>query len=329
RDGGRDGRPVRRDQRTVFCDGRLLRTLAEGIRLQFESGVVSLAWSTDNQKLAVACEDATLSVYGPVVPPATAEPGVSLYLHEQIRTETPLLTLEFTDSNQQLLGTQSTGVVTQWKTAQPTALRQLNHGGAVYAVAIAADGTTIVSGSADQTVRIWDAITGQQRFQMRGHVGAVHSLAVSPDGALVLTSGADRTIRLWDAVGGRQLKQLATTSETMYSVAIHPDGQIAAAAGADRQVHLYQLLTGAEIRTLNGHTDYIHSIRFSPDGKRLMSYGYAGQLRIWNVADGKELFSDRIGQVGNYASYAFDGSRALLSNGDGSARIFELPGTVR
>lgn len=297
--------------------------------LQFESGVVSLAWSTDNQKLAVACEDATLSVYGPVVPPATAEPGVSLYLHEQIRTETPLLTLEFTDSNQQLLGTQSTGVVTQWKTAQPTALRQLNHGGAVYAVAIAADGTTIVSGSADQTVRIWDAITGQQRFQMRGHVGAVHSLAVSPDGALVLTSGADRTIRLWDAVGGRQLKQLATTSETMYSVAIHPDGQIAAAAGADRQVHLYQLLTGAEIRTLNGHTDYIHSIRFSPDGKRLMSYGYAGQLRIWNVADGKELFSDRIGRVGNYASYAFDGSRALLSNGDGSARIFELPGAVR
>ena len=297
--------------------------------LPHEQAITALAWSADNQRLAIASADSLLTIYGPVIPPAQAEPGVSLYLHEKIRTNTPLQTLQYTDQNRQLLATQEPGTITQWKTAQPTQVRQFNHGGAVYAVAISSDGNTIVSGSADQTVRVWDAETGQQRFQMNGHVGAVHSLAISPDGALVLTSGADRSLRLWDAVGGRQLKQLATTSETMYSVAIHPDGQIAAAAGADRKIHLYQLLTGAEIRTLEGHTDYIHSIRFSPNGNSLMSYGYAGQLRIWNVADGAERYAARVGRVGNYASYAFDGSQALLSNGDGVARIFDIPANAR
>ncbi len=297
--------------------------------LPHEQAITSLAWSTDNQRLAVASADALLTIYGPVIPPAQAQPGVSLYLHEKIRTNTPLQTLQYCDQNRQLLATQEPGTITQWKTAQPTQVRQFNHGGAVYAVAISSDGSTVVSGSADQTVRVWDAETGQQRFQMNGHVGAVHSLAISPDGALVLTSGADRSLRLWDAVGGRQLKQLATTAETMYSVAIHPDGQIAAAAGADRRIHLYQLLTGVEIRTLEGHTDYIHSIRFSPNGNSLMSYGYAGQLRIWNVADGAERYAARVGRVGNYASYAFDGSQALLSNGDGVARIFDIPANAR
>ena len=304
-------------------NAQLLQTIEIG------GPVTLLAYSPDNQKLAVVDEKNTLQIFGPVIPPEQAQSGIELYLHQKVASAQPLTRIEFARDNRSIWATQGDGQVSQWAYAAPVQTRQFNHGGPVYGVAISRDGKTIVSCSTDQTVRIWDATTGQQRFQMNGHVGAVHAVALSPDESLVVTSGADKTIRLWDVTGGRQLKQLATLGETMYSVAVHPNGQTVATAGADRKVHLFDLLTGAERLTLEGHPDYIHCVAFNPQGTRLLSYGYAGQLRVWNVADGKSLFDQRVGTIGNFAHYAADGTRALLSNGDGTARVFDIPAVVR
>lgn len=214
------------------------------------------------------------------------------------------------------------GTVEEWACAAPEQRRQFNHGGPVYGVAISTDGNTVVSCSTDQTVRVWDVLAGQQKFQLNGHQGPVHSVAMSPDESLAVSSGSDGTLRLWDIVGGRQLKQLTTFDATMYSVTIHPAGQIIAAAGADRKVHLVDLTTGAEIRTMTGHTDFVHSVAFSSDGSQLMSYGYAGQLKIWNTADGTLARETRRGRVGNSARYSQDGQKIVIGNGDGTASVF-------
>jgi len=178
-------------------------------------------------------------------------------------------------------------------------------------------------------VRVWDAITGGQRFQMNGHQGPVHAIAITADESFAVSSGADRTVRLWDIVGGRQLKQLATLDETIYSVAIHPNGQTVAVAGADRNVYLLNLITGATERTLQGHTDYIHSVGFNASGTRLFSYGYAGQLRVWNPSVDTCIWETSVGRIGNDAHYDTSGSRVLLSSGDGVARVREVPAMAR
>ncbi len=50
-------------------------------------------------------------------------------------------------------------------------------------VAFSPDGTRIASGSDDNTVRVWDAATGQPIGEpLTGHTGSVHSVAFSPDG---------------------------------------------------------------------------------------------------------------------------------------------------
>jgi len=291
--------------------------------------VTALAWSVDNQKLAVATSQKTLSIFGPPLPPQSPQPGSELVLHQQVDTASVLLRLAFERENRFVWASQEDGHVSQWAYASPVQTRQFNHGGPVYGVAISRDARTVVTCSADQTVRIFDASTGNQRFQLSGHQGPVHAVALTPDESLVISSGADHTLRLWDATGGRQLKQLATFEETKYSVAVHPDGQRIAAAGADRRIDLINLLTGTVERTLEGHTDYIHCVGFNSRGDRLLSYGYAGQLRIWNTADGRPLFEQRVGRIGNYASYAADDFRVLLSNGDATARLFELPESAR
>jgi WD40 repeat protein len=48
------------------------------------------------------------------------------------------------------------------------------------------DGKTVVSGSFDKTVRVWDAATGKEVQKLEGHSGGVNSVAFSPVGGVEL-----------------------------------------------------------------------------------------------------------------------------------------------
>ncbi len=293
------------------------------LTLDVESAVTALTYSPDNQKLTVATESQSVFVFGPSVP--GVQPQIELTPHQTFKTDGVVTDLAFAADNQSVFVSLTNGRIEQWNYAGIAQRRQMNHGGPVYGVAITNDGKLAVSCSTDQTVRVWDTTTGQQKAQMGGHVGAVLAIAISADETFAVTSGADGTIRLWDIVGGRQLKQLTRFDDNMYSVDIHPNGHLVAAAGADQQIHLLDMTTGEEKQTLEGHSDYIHCVRFDASGDRLLSYGYAGHLKIWNMSDGKLSHESRIGRVGNYAQFSHDGRQIMLSNGDGTARVIPTP----
>ncbi|CCA75611.1 hypothetical protein PIIN_09602 [Serendipita indica DSM 11827] len=83
----------------------------------------------------------------------------------------------------------------------PEALR--GHTEVVETVAFSPDGSRIVSGSWDQTIRLWDAETGQSLGEpLRGHTGVVNAVAFSQDSFLIMTGSADSTVRLSDTAFG-------------------------------------------------------------------------------------------------------------------------------
>ncbi len=70
------------------------------------------------------------------------------------------------------------------------------HSSSIRSVAFSPDGMTVLTGSADNTARLWD-LKGNLIQKFTGHSSWIQSVAFSPDGMTVLTSSADNTARLW------------------------------------------------------------------------------------------------------------------------------------
>ena len=76
----------------------------------------------------------------------------------------------------------------------------------VISVAFSPDGKWALSGSEDNTVRLWDCQTGQELRSFLGHSSFVNSVAFSPDGKWALSGSYDKTVLLWDCQTGQKLR---------------------------------------------------------------------------------------------------------------------------
>ena len=85
--------------------------------------------------------------------------------------------------------------------AVPPTWTLTGHTGAVYACAISPDCSFVLSASRDNTLKIWDAATGEERVTLTGHTNDVRACAISPDSSFVVSASNDETLKIWDAVG--------------------------------------------------------------------------------------------------------------------------------
>jgi WD40 repeat protein len=51
----------------------------------------------------------------------------------------------------------------------------------------------------DQTVKVWDATSGQETLTLKGHTAWVLSVAFSADGQRLASASADESVKVWDA----------------------------------------------------------------------------------------------------------------------------------
>ena len=68
---------------------------------------------------------------------------------------------------------------------------------AVWSVAYSPDSTKIISGSGDETIKIWDANTGECLKTLEGHLDYVYSVTFGPDGTKIISCSYDETIKIW------------------------------------------------------------------------------------------------------------------------------------
>ena len=165
------------------------------------------------------------------------------------------------------------------------------HTKGVYSVAFKPNSHLLASGSADNTIRIWNfrkpRLHPQYMRTLEGHRGSVNSVAWSPDGRTLASASRDGTVRLWDPVLEINFAVLRGHRSSVTCVAWSPDGRILASGSDDKTVRLWDPDTDTIRHVLQGHTNRVNELAFHPDGETLASASWIEQtIRLWNPNTG-------------------------------------------
>jgi WD40 repeat protein len=211
-----------------------------------------------------------------------------------------------------------------WREYRGEQSRLRGHKGAVTAVAFSPDDRLIASGSADTTVKLWDAGTGKEVRSLSGHQARVTGVAFSPDGKRLATASADRTVRLWDTATGQQLRCFNEHDDAVNCVAYSPDGRRVASGAEDKTVRIWDSATGKVTETFRGHTCLVRAIAFAPDATMLASIGQdpekkGGEFIVWDVS-ARDVVFKKNGKAWTSVAFSPDGQH--LATGEAGVTAF-------
>jgi WD40 repeat protein len=219
-----------------------------------------------------------------------------------------------------LVSTSADATVRLWNASTGAAVRSINHGAAVTAMGLAADGQRIASVGADKVIKLWNAADGAAAGVLQGHAGAVTSLAFSSDGLRLISCGGS-DLRVW-SVEGALLEQVSIASTTTAAVVFGPGDK--GYLGIDRN---NGLRTGSFslVRILARHEGAVASLQLTNDGNRLFSGGVDKIIRRTMVTDGASLgsFTGAAAAISDLA-LSGDGKR-LVASTLGGVHYWDLP----
>ena len=207
------------------------------------------------------------------------------------------------------------------------------HTAGVWAVAFSPDGSQVVSGSDDKTMRLWDFKTVKELHPFDHGKYKVHAVEFSPDGKQIAsgTAGGNEhcPIYLWDVKSGKQVQTFKGHRLDVTAVHFTPDGKRLLSSGRDGLLILWDVESGKELKRMEHgvRPGSIYSAAISPDGKRALTAGFGDHMvRLWDLEKGKEIkkFEGHPGAVLGVA-FSPDGKRALSSDSQKTIKLWKLP----
>ncbi|MEZ4866162.1 MAG: BTAD domain-containing putative transcriptional regulator [Caldilineaceae bacterium] len=259
-----------------------------------QNGVWRLAFNYDGTLLASGGEDRLIMVWDV----ATGELLSTIKHHQGWVTDVvfhPTTNLLASCSNDQAICLWDLQALWQQvqtpratEAAAAVTLRNTLHGHThkVAALAFSPDGACLASGSADQTIRLWEVTTGRCINTLRGHVHWVRALAFTPNGALLASGSADQTVRLWEVATGRCIDTLRGHTHTIWAVAFNAAGRLLVSGGQDHAIRLWDLENLAQSHisiTLQGDISTVNAAVLSPSGDLLATADSKGGVRLWQM----------------------------------------------
>jgi WD40 repeat protein len=221
------------------------------------------------------------------------------------------------------------GTVRLWEVDPRATLPVLRgHTSYVYLVAYSPDGRWIASGGWDNTLRLWDARTGEAACAPLDNGDLVKTLAFSPDGSRLVSARQDR-LQVWEVATGRRREEIPVPAANILAVAFRPDGATLAALDVSGGATVFDAATGAVVARLRlgaGHD--IKALAYSPDGRWLAGAGADQTTVCLFDAHTYEPSAQFPGHEGVIRAVTFspDSRRLASCSSDHTVRLWQIDG---
>jgi WD40 repeat protein/serine/threonine protein kinase len=295
--------------------------------------VLGAAFNPDGSRLASAGEDRTVRVWET----ATGREVLDLRGHAE-----PSQGVAFSSDGLRLASCGWDGTVRVWD-ATPLggneaqeAVTFSRHTGEVWTVAVSPDGRQIASAGhgVETPVKVWDAVSGRENFELPGHRSVVFCVAWHPDGEWIASSGQDHernrfVVKVWN-VRTREIDfEVAAGPMETSAVAFSPDGKYLVTGGVDGAVQVWNVRT-REVRTLHTHARQVQGFAFSGNGGYLASASADGAIKLWDAKRlGEEqtprhVFRGRAGMGLRTLGFSPDGGRLVAGGEKRTVKIWDV-----
>jgi WD40 repeat protein/serine/threonine protein kinase len=212
--------------------------------------------------------------------------------------------------------------IAQMLVGAPELRLNLSQGKPLDCIALSFDGSKVVVGSDDGSVRVSRVgKSGNEaglKFSLPGAVGTVR---FSPDGGRVLAMDIQGCARVWQAETGEAITPVLDTNEKKSkpdaprqlkpSASFSPDGKLVLLAWCSTSAQLRDAATGRLVREVT-HRDRVYNATFSPDGRYVATAGKDGAAQVWDTSTGKPAGPPLThnGPV-NWLQFSSDGNKLL------------------
>lgn len=246
---------------------------------------------------------------------------------EEIRTvvEVPELAALSPDGTWLAGGDETFGELRLWNLSAGAARRDLATTGPVAALAFAADSATVVVGTRDHVVQVFDAASGTERIPTGFSPGPAD---LSSDGQFLAVQRGNH-VELIDVTTGTTTRTFAGDAAGLESLVFSPDGRLVAGFGGwgffKTSLRLWEAADGRELSLTGGPTGTVRTMAFSADGQLLACAGDSRLVTIWNlsrqaVQQTLDDFPDRVTAL----AFSPDGRRLAAACFDRTLALWDL-----
>jgi WD40 repeat protein len=141
------------------------------------------------------------------------------------------------------------------------------------------DDKYLVSGAWDGSIKIWDAIEGNEMIELEGHKKnnsecAYTKVKYSPNGKFLVSGSWDETIKIWNAENYEHIKTITFLRKGKKN--------------KNGSLTFPKEFSQEEIFKEMSEISEIEYVEFSPDNKKILLLDEKGIIKIWNIEKDEE-----------------------------------------